>query len=254
MSMPMPSNGGQAPDPADPAHVPIRRSRFGYGFWLWIIAALFVGGATGWFGSSQIHQDDLGRQYRLLVSSYELNMAQNQHDQEALQAQLDATQGQLLVEESTRKSLEAALLETQTELGRARDQLAFFDRLLPPGPSGALSVRALDIEQRGPTLYYKALFMRNAPGGEMFSGRIEFIANGTRNGKTVKIPLQAPKVPAPQTVASEADSLALDFDQFQRVEGLLALPEGFVPKTVTLNVLDGNTVRVSRTVNLPSDE
>src|SRR3546814_7990669 len=59
------------------------------------------------------------------------------------------------MEESTRKGLEATLQASQTELGRARDQLAFFDQLLPPGPTGAIGIRALDIVQLGPTLQYK---------------------------------------------------------------------------------------------------
>ncbi len=229
-------------------------ARFGWVFWLCVLVALLAGGAVGWFGARQVHHDDLGRQYQLLASSYELNMAQNQHDQQALQARLDATEGRLLVEESTRKSLEAALSSTQAELGQVRDQLAFFDRLLPPGPSGALSIRALDIEQRGPILHYKALFMRNAPGGEKFTGRMAFTAGGTLDGKAVKLPLDVPKVADALTAAPGDTALSLDFEQFQRAEGLLALPLGFVPETVTLQVLDGDTVRVSRTINLPAAE
>src|SRR3546814_19832949 len=72
-------------------------------------------------------------------------------------AEADALEGKLAVEESTRKGLEASLQALQSELGRARDQLAFFDQLLPPGPKGAVSIRALEVEHLGPTLQYKEL-------------------------------------------------------------------------------------------------
>src|SRR5690606_13747977 len=117
-----------------------------------------------------------------LKTQFAVVTAQNVHDYQALKTSMDALQGKFLVEESTRKSLEVTLQETQAELGRARDQLAFFDRLLPPGPNGSISIRALDFEPRGPTLLYKVLLMRNAPGAEPFAGRLQFIAKGVAAG------------------------------------------------------------------------
>ncbi|CFO06121.1 integral membrane protein [Bordetella pertussis] len=47
-----------------------------------------------------------------------------------------------------------------------------------------------------------------------------------------------------------ASLLALQFDQYQRSQGLLDLPDGFVPETVTVSVLEDTTVRATRTVKL----
>jgi hypothetical protein len=44
--------------------------------------------------------------------------------------------------------------------------------------------------------------------------------------------------------------LALQFDQYQRSQGILAIPEGFVPESVTVSVLEGETVRATRSVKL----
>ena len=49
--------------------------------------------------------------------------------------------------------------------------------------------------------------------------------------------------PAPDGVAA---GLALQFDQYQRSQGMLALPEGFVPESVTITVLEGDTVRATQ--------
>jgi len=50
--------------------------------------------------------------------------------------------------------------------------------------------------------------------------------------------------------AAADDRLAVQFDQYQRSEGVLELPEGFLPDTVVISVLEGSTVRASRTIKL----
>jgi hypothetical protein len=54
---------------------------------------------------------------------------------------------------------------------------------------------------------------------------------------------------AQQTEGQRA-ALRLDFAQFQRGQGLLALPPRFAPKSVTVRVLDGDIVLASRVVAL----
>src|SRR3546814_12699373 len=93
------------------------------------------------------------------------------------------------MEESTRKGLEATLQASQTELGRARDQLAFFDQLLPPGPKGAIGIRALDIVQLDPTLQSKVLLRRNVQDDKPVVGFMHFVAPGVKKGKRVKLVL-----------------------------------------------------------------
>jgi len=230
--------------------------------WFWLPVALLLGGAAGYWLASTLGEESAARKLQQLKTQFDVVTSQNRYDYQVLKSKLDALEGQLLVEQSTRKSLEATLQATQEALGRARDQLAFFDRLLPPGPSGAISIRALDFQAMGPTLAYKVLLMRNAPGQEPFTGQLQFVAKGKLGDEPVELTLQ------PATAAAQSESgsqevsssdgepsdqgpLALQFEQFQRSEGLLALPENFQPLTVTLNVLEGKTMRVSRSVSLP---
>jgi hypothetical protein len=57
------------------------------------------------------------------------------------------------------------------------------------------------------------------------------------------------QVEVEQTEAQRA-ALQLDFAQFQRGQGFLALPPRFTPKSVTVRVLDGDIVLASRVVAL----
>jgi hypothetical protein len=219
---------------------------------LLMVSGLIVGGLAGRYWSD----DDASQHYLAAQARLQADLNQARADLGRTQAELDAVNGLLVLEKSTRKGLETTLHDTQLELGKARDKLAFFDQLLPPGPKGAISIRALEIERLGPNLQYRALLMRNGPDAEPFSGTLQFMAQGLQDGKAAKVELHAARAPGLATVggAASGDSLALSFDQYQRSGGLLSMPDGFEPQTVTLNVLEGNSVRVSRTVNVSAAE
>jgi cell division protein FtsB len=228
--------------------------------WLVVVALLFgllVGGAAGRF----LLQDQASEEFSAQRRHLSEQIQQSHVNLDTSRARVAALEGQLMVEESTRKGLESSLQAAQAELGQALDQLAFFDQLLPPGPQGSISIRAFDIERMGTALQYRVLLMRNSTDDTMFNGLMQFMAKGSLLGKTVKIPLQPAQrpgngelLPASSAPMAQANALGVSFEQFQRSGGLLSLPEGFKPDTITLNILEGNTVRVSRTVNLPAAE
>lgn len=93
-------------------------------------------------------------------------------------------------------------------------------------------------------------------GAAPFAGTLRFQAVGTLKGETVTVDLAPMQVkaesgPVPATgETTTAASLALQFDQYQRSQGVLAVPEGFVPESVTISVLEGDVVRASRSVKL----
>ncbi|MDH3066794.1 hypothetical protein QEP16_26090 [Achromobacter insolitus] len=173
------------------------------------------------------------------------------------QGQLDTADGELVIERAARQELETQLRAAQAEVGRVRDQLAFYEQLLPPGPEGSVDIRGVEIDRGAGGLRYKVLLMRSGRnGGAPFSGALRFQATGILKGETVKVDLAPMQVKAESgSVAIPGDSaptspLALQFDQYQRSQGILALPEGFVPESVTVSVLEGDTVRASRSVKL----
>jgi len=177
--------------------------------------------------------------------------AQAEAQADGLRSRLDAASAELAVEQGARQGLEQQLQAAQAELGRARDQLAFFEQLLPPGPQGSLDIRALAVERRGQALGYRVLLMRNPGNGAPFRGSLQFIAAGTREGEaeTVELlPLQSRGEGGAAPPGQGRELLALEFDQYQRSQGILAVPEGFVPDTVTVRVLEDDAVRAERSV------
>lgn len=198
------------------------------------------------------------------IQTYEQDLASMRGELTTAQNAAAALEGRFIVEESTRRGLETSLRTAQDELGRAHDTIAFYEQLMPPGPKGAISIRALDIERAGPNLRYRVLLMRSGSSDKPFQGRLQFVAKGRLNAEKAELPLLPATLPAPSAVGAGAgvepadqpdeDAMAVEFSEFQRSSGLLALPEGFLPDSVTVNVLEGRTLRVSRSIELPSKE
>lgn len=210
-----------------------------------IFLGVLLGGAAVYLGLE-----------RPAIEAAKAHLLQYEQDQAALRGHLTkahndvaALEGQLLIEASTRRGLETALHTAQTELGHAHDTIAFYEQLNPPGPKGAVTIRALEIEPSGPHLKYRVLLMRSGANGQAFEGSLQFLASGQANGKEIRVELE----PAGDSArsATAASTLALEFTEFQRSSGLLGVPDGFVPEKITLNVLEGKTLRSSREVKFP---
>jgi hypothetical protein len=194
----------------------------------------------------------------LLQQRFELEAERTQ-----VTSQFNEMQRALLTERATRLELEKILTNVQTELGRTQDQLAFFEDLLPPGPQGALDIRAVEIAQHAEGLQYRVLLMRSGKPTKPFVGTLQFIAKGycrvagvVAEQTIVLQPLlggalqaQTQPLGAQQTEAQQV-ALGLEFAQFQRGQGLLALPPGFAPQSVTVRVLEGGIVLASKVVAL----
>lgn len=192
---------------------------------------------------------------RVRIQGYEQELVVVRQQLQQAHNALAALEGRLVVEESTRRGLETALLAQQQELGRAREGLAFYEQLMPPGPKAAVAIRALDIDRVGPHLRYRLLLMRSGSNAKPFQGSLQFLAKGQIDGVEVTVPLTPEVVTTGQSDASKvseaADELiAVEFLDFQRDSGLLALPAGFEPDSVTVNVLEGRTLRTSRSMSL----
>ena len=206
----------------------------------------------------------------LLQERFELEAERSQ-----VTSQFNQAQRALLTERATRLELEKILVNVQTELGRTQEQLAFFEDLLPPGPQGGLDMRAVDVGRHAEGLHYRVLLMRSGHATKPFVGTLQFVATGdcreagvTAEQTIVLQPLLASAIQAneaglgvqseyaqmpqrnPQQTEEQQAALRLNFAQFQRVQGLLALPPEFAPKSVTVRVLEGDIVLASKVVAL----
>ncbi len=225
----------------------------------WVAAGALLataGGLVGAFIAQRPDSEMLALQLRSERAARSQLVADWDAQLQAAQRRNEQVQGDLAVERAARAELERSLATMQAEIDRARDQLAFYEQLLPPGPQGSVALRAVDIQVQADALRYRVLLMRSGKPGERFFGALEFVASGQQDGNEVTHVLK-PLLTTPQPggapgagTDSVADALRLEFEQFQRSQGLLALPAGFSPRSVTVRVVEGGIVLASRRVDL----
>ena len=232
----------------------------------WFLAGLLLAGAglaLGFFVAQRPSDAVLALELRRAQAMNQLLQTDYEAQLLSLRSRVAQAENELLIERASRTELEKTLTQTQSDLGDTQDQLAFFEQLLPPGPAGAIGLRSIDLDRLDGALSYRVLLMRSGKPRGQFLGVLQFVATGTQNGvagvstvlKSLRVDAQGKALlPSEQKAIAAEDALepemSLEFEQFQRNEGLLALPEGFEPKYVTIRVLKGSIVLASRRVDL----
>ena len=231
-------------------------------FWvLGALALIAAGMGAGLFLTQQSGSDSLMLQLRTQQAAQAQMRVELEAQLTASNAVAQQVRQELTIEKAARAELEKSLSTLQEELGRTKDHLAFYEQLLPPGPQGAIALRAVEFERQEQNLAFRVLLMRSGKPGERFNGRLQFVAHGTKDGQEVTAVLQpsqritsegASKSPLNTVGAASQgeDSLKLSFDQFQRSQGVLAMPADFQPTSVVVSILSGEIVLASRKVDL----
>lgn len=146
------------------------------------------------------------------------------------------TSGSLLTaEKSAQEKMAAQIRQLESDNRALRDDLGFFEKLLPAGGADGISVRSLQAERLSETqLKWQVLVIqpvRNAPD---FDGKLDITVSGTLAGK-------------PWMATLPGGAQALQFKQYRRIEGVLDLPLQVVVSTVTAKVLEAGAVRSVQT-------
>lgn len=143
-------------------------------------------------------------------------------------------------ERAAQERLAQQVRQLEAEAQRLRQDLGFFERLLPTAQGDGLQVRGLMAEagEAAGRLRYQMLVVQNGRNAPEFSGRYELFLSGQLDGK-------------PWTLASAGDGKPLSLKQYARVEGTLEVPPAAVVRSVQARVMDAKgTVRATQTVKL----
>ena len=166
----------------------------------------------------------------------ELDKAKEERDQ----AQFIANTAGTLVttEKAAQEKVLMQLKQLEIDNRALRDDLGFFEKLIPTGGGDAVAIRGLQAElQAGNALRWQVLVIQANRNAAEFSGRIDVVFSGVLNGKAWSAPLSG----GPQ---------AIKVKQYGRLEGLFEVPPQVTVKGVTAKLLDGNTVRATQTIKL----
>jgi hypothetical protein len=214
----------------------------------WVVAAIVLGfcAAIGlWafeFGKDIAGLDHGTKQEliklrdQMVVMRSQLDKVQDERDK----AQSIANTAGTLV--TAGKASEDKLIEQvkqlQAENQSLRNDLGFFEKLIPSSGVAGVSIRGLQAElQNGKDLKWQVLVIQASKNAAEFNGRLELTFGGVLSGK----PWTATLPGGPQTIVLK---------QYGRLEGMFEVPAQVLVKSVVAKVLEGNTVRATQTLKL----
>ncbi len=166
----------------------------------------------------------------------ELRKVQEERDQARRVA--DTAQTRVTAEKAAQEQLLARTRELEADNLALRDDLGFFEQLMPASGSEGLSVRGLQAgvaEDR--KLRWRVLLIQPQKNTAEFEGTLQISFTGLLNGK-------------PWTMAAPGRAQTVHFKQFGRFQGVVDLPSQVVVKTVSVKVLSGTVVKATQTANL----
>lgn len=186
-------------------------------------------------------QGDASEQVEQLSEQVKKLSAEN----ERLQSASNASQNELKIAQSAQAQLATQVKNLEAEINRQKEDLAFFDSLLPTnlGAPG-ITIQRFKAEQAAPNqLRYRVLVMQGGGGTQQFAGNLQLSVNIVQGGKSAIINF-------PESNSTDLARYRLAFKYYQRVEGLLNIPEGATIKSVAVRVLDRGQVRAQQSVDL----
>jgi hypothetical protein len=128
--------------------------------------------------------------------------------------------------------------QTEAENRRLRDDLGFFEKLIPSTGTGSVAIRGLQAElQGGSAVRWQVLVIQANRNALEFSGTLDITFVGLQNGK-------------PWSSALPGGPQAITLKQYGRLEGVFELPPQVVLKSVSAKVLQGNVPKSTQTIKL----
>ncbi len=207
----------------------------------WVVMAIVL----GFCGAVALWAFEFGKNIAGLDTSGKEELVQLRAEAARLREERDKAQsiantsGSLLTAERAAQEKMAAQVRVLEADNRAlRDDLGFFEKLIPSSGQEGVSIRGLYAEVVGERqLKWQVLVLQPVKNAPEFRGQIELTLTGLQNGK-------------PWTMALPGGPQALQFRQYRRVEGIVDLPPQAVVKNVSARLVEGTATRAVQNIKL----
>ena len=179
------------------------------------------------------------------LQNYKEQLEKLTAERDRLATAANAAESTLNIERAAQKQLTQQAKTLEADNMRLKEDLAFFESLLPAdtGTRG-ISIRRLVAEMITPgQLRYRILVMQGGKGDVQFDGNLQLSISGLQGGKSVMMLF-------PDAKSNDADKYKISFKHYQRLEGILTIPEGWTVKTVQARVLEKGQLRTQQSSNL----
>jgi hypothetical protein len=164
--------------------------------------------------------------------------AKLREERDKAQSILNTSGSLITAEKAAQERLMAQIKSLEAENRALRDDLGFFEKLIPSTGADGVAIRGLQAEMvAGGQLKWQVLVIQPGKNAPEFRGKLELSMVGTLEGR-------------PWTAPLPGGALALQFRQYRRVEGVVDIPSQAVVKSVSAKVVEGTSTRAVQTVTM----
>jgi hypothetical protein len=164
--------------------------------------------------------------------------AKLREERDEAQSSFNASASLITAEKAARESMAAQIKALENENHALRDDLGFFQKLIPTS-GGGVAIRGLQAEVlAGSQLKWQVLVIQPVKNAPEFRGKLQMSVVGTLDGKPWRLDLPA------------GGTQPLQFRQYRRIEGMVDLPPQAVVKNVSAKVMEGATTRAVQSIGL----
>ena len=160
-------------------------------------------------------------------------------DRDKAQSVLNTSASLITAEKAAQERMSAQIKSLESENRALRDDLGFFEKLIPTAGAEGVAIRALQAEVLSATqMKWQVLVIQPVKNAREFRGKLEISVAGTLAGKpwTLELP--------------DGGAQALQFRQYRRIEGMVDLPPQAVVKNVSAKVVEGTATRAVQNIKL----
>jgi hypothetical protein len=219
----------------------------------WPLRAIFLAVVVGVGGAIAMWGYDLGRSLtgfnpglnREQLANYKEQLGKLSNERDLLSTTANGAESQLNIQRSTEKQLAAQVKVLEADNAKLKEDLAFFESLLPVNAnSQGVSIRRLKAEIVAPNqLRYRLLIMQGGKGEHDFVGNLQLSVTVLQGGKSAMMVF-------PEATSTDTEKFKLGFKHYQRIEGVLTLPDGASMKAVQARILEKGQLRAQQSANL----
>src|SRR5258707_5817302 len=176
------------------------------------------------------------------------SMARLEAEAARLRSIANASESRLKIEQTAQVQLAAQVKVLEDENNRLKEDLAFFENLVPSERRGdKVSIHRFKVERDvlPGEFRYRLLVLQGGRLDREFHGSLQLVVEMQQEGRDATIVI-------PESAEAGNTSFKLNFKYFRRVEGTFQVPAGARVRTVQALILEKGTsdARASQNVNL----
>lgn len=207
----------------------------------WAVAAVVL----GFCGAISLWAFELGKDIAGVdtgakeeLARLRIDVAQLREERDKAQSILNTSGSLITAERAAQERLTAQIRTLETENRSLREDLGFFEKLIPSTGAEGVAIRGLQAEVlSGTQLKWQVLVIQPVKNAPEFHGKLELSVSGLLDGK-------------PWLMQLPGGALPLQFRQYRRLEGMVDLPARAMVKNVSAKVVEGTATRAVQNVAL----